>query len=80
MNEILQNAINHFGELESDSMLHIILDDTKMKHSGGGIQVGTTNINPKNHTSPNRIIIDSDPEYPHILIRAIKREMTRKNQ
>ena len=70
-----QKAIQYFGELDGEAMFNILLDDTEMSRSSGFIKIGTTTINPKNSNAPNRVIIDADPDYPHVLIRAIRREI-----
>lgn len=68
-------AVQHFEGVDGETMCNMLLDDTDMKRLGGLIRLGTTTINPKNSIHPNRVIIDADPNYPYVLIRAIRREI-----
>ena len=70
MDEITLNAVKHFGGLEAAPLVSLVYDKKQMSHSGGEIKIGTLTI-PKNSNPPKRIIIDTDPNYPYVLVRII---------
>ena len=71
MDEKTLIALNHFGELDNAAEISITIDENDMSHSSGRIIIGCHTIKPKNSATPKRIVIDTDPAFPYILLRVI---------